>query len=556
MISKFLKSLAIFVVAVSLASCAKLPSIPNNQLGPEITTNETNESLYYSPAGPSVGSSQEQIINGFLYAGNGPQDDYVVAREFLTKNFASKWHPSTETLIQTGSSQLVSNTGTKVRLKVSYDALVTSEGNYISEPGASRILEFRLLQENGQWRIASAPNLTTLLAPNYKVLFKAVPVYFWDKSFSYLVPDVRWFPTRASLATKLTNAIIAGPSPWLAPAVQNVVPNDTKLNINSVTVDAGTASIDFNSSALKVPNWKRPYLRSQLLATLGSIDGVSQIAISVERTIQLISSGPAGTPDDASILPIILTENGLSHIAGTALFDISGTKELVRAQAATDFAVSRDESTVVLLGRGKVVSYKIGLLDNSTRLIDNRAKLITPSIDPFGDIWTATANAGANIRVTNRAGDQYFVANPFGPRVSIRALAISPEGARVAMLHDAVHGVSVHVFAIVRDKSHKVTGFGEPLSLKELGPKVESLAWLNGTSLTALTRDGLGFQSTSEAIVGGPKSVQRGTVNGNYALTVLGGSQYYVDTDGGLFVSRSLGWDRLRVGVRSMHMAG
>lgn len=556
MISKFLKAFAIIFVAAVLTSCAKLPSIPNNQLGPEITTSETNESLYYSPSGPSVGSSQEQLINGFLYAGNGPQDDYAVAREFLTKAYAPKWHPSEETLIQIGSTELISNAGTKIRIKVKYDARVTADGNYISEPGASRILEFRLLQENGQWRIASAPNLTTLLAPNYKVLFKAVPVYFWDKSFSYLVPDVRWFPTRASLATKLTNALIAGPSPWLAPAVQNVVPKDTKLNINSVTVDAGTASIDFNSSALKVPNWKRPYLRSQLLATLGSVEGVTQIAISIERTIQLINAGPAGTPDDASILPIILTEDGLSHIAGTGLFEIPGTKALVNAQDATDFATSRDESTLVLLGNGQVVSYKLGLLENANRMVDNRPNLLKPCIDPFGDIWTATSTAGANIRVTNKAGNQAFIANPLGSHVSIRGLAISPEGARIAIYHDAVRGVGVHIFAIVRDKTHKVTGFGEPIALTELGPRVESLSWLNATTLTALARDGVGFQSTVEAIVGGPKTVQRGTVNGRLALTVLGGSQYYIDSDGLLFVSRALGWDQLRTGVKSMHMAG
>jgi hypothetical protein len=556
MISKLLKTFAVVAFAAVLASCAKLPSIPTNQLGPEITTTETNESLYYSPSGPSVGSSQEQIINGFLYAGNGPQDDYAVAREFLTKSYAPKWHPSSETLIQTGSTQLLSNTGTKVRLQVDYDARVTADGNYVSEPGASRTLEFRLLQENGQWRIASAPDLTTLLAPNYKVLFKAVPVYFWDKSFSYLVPDVRWFPTRASLATKLTNALIAGPNPWLAPAVQNVVPKDTKLNINSVTVDAGTASIDFNSSALKVPNWKRPYLRSQLLATLGAVDGVTQIAISIERTIQLINAGPSGTPDDASILPIILTEAGLSHIAGTAQFEIRGTKDLVKTQAATDFAISRDESTLVLLGRGKVVAYKIGILENSDRLIDNRSKLLTPSIDPFGDIWTTTSVAGANIRITNRNSNQAFIANPFGSHVSIRGLAISPEGARIAIFHDAIRGTSVHVFAIRRDKNHKVIGFGEALPLTELGPKVEALSWSNGTTLTALARDGIGFQSTVEALVGGPKTIQRGTVNGKFVLTVLGGSQYYLDSDGGLFVSRAQGWDRLQVAVKSLHMAG
>ena len=67
-------------LAFVLASCASLPLVNTNKLGPEILTNDLQESLYYSPAGPSLGDTQDEIITGFLYAGNGPQDDYAVAR--------------------------------------------------------------------------------------------------------------------------------------------------------------------------------------------------------------------------------------------------------------------------------------------------------------------------------------------------------------------------------------------------------------------------------------------------------------------------------------------
>lgn len=556
MIWRWGKYLAIIWITVLLASCAKLPVIATNQLGPEITTSDKNDSLYYSPSGPTAGSTQEQIINGFLYAGNGPQDDYSVARKFLTKNYSSKWHPSTETLIQSGQTQLVSNAGTKIRLKVKFDARVNAQGNYLSEPESSRILEFRLLQEDGEWRIASAPDLTSLLAPNYKVLFQAVPVYFWDKSFSYMVPDVRWFPTRASLPTRLTNALIAGPSPWLAQAVQNIVPTGTKLNINSVTVDAGTASIDFNSSALKVPSWKRPYLRSQLLATLGSVDGVTQVSISVERTVQAIGTGASGMPEDASILPIVLTKDGLSHVAGTSMFDIRGTKDLIQKQGATDFCISTDESLVVLLGQGRVSSYNLGLLRNSSQLIDDRPGLVTPSIDPFNNIWTASEKRGANIRITDILGGQKLVANPFGSKASIRSVAVSAEGSRVAILHDPIKGVSVDVFAVLRDKSRKVIGLGNPVSLSEFGAAVDFISWSDHSTITGLVRGSDGYQSTVQVMVGGPMSAPRRTTNGVSAITVLGDGQYYLDGTGSLFVSRSIGWDRLRSAVTAIHMAG
>ena len=556
MIPRVLRVIALVLFATLVASCAKLPSIPANQLGPEFTSNDTNESLYYSPSGPTEGISQEQVINGFIYAGNGPQDDYAVARKFLTKNYSSMWHPSTETLIQSGQTEVVSNTGTKIRLVVNFDARVNSRGNYLTEPGSSRSLEFKLLQENGEWRISSAPDLTVLLAPNFKVLFQAIPVYFWDKSFSYLVPDVRWFPTRASLPTRLTNALIAGPSAWLSQAVQNIVPTGTKLNINSVTVEEGIASIDFNATALKVPSWKRPYLRSQLLATLGSVEGVTQVSVSVERTAQVIGAGATGIPESASMLPIVLTEDGLSHLAGTSLFDILGTKSLVAKQEATDFATSIDESIIVLLGQGNVISYKLGLLKNAAQLIDDRSKLLTPSIDPFNDVWTASGTPGASIRVTDVLGEQHLLNNPYGSRGVIRAIAVSPEGARIAILHKPVRGVVVDVFAVLRDKYGKVTGLGEPVALTEFGSKVDAISWSGHSTITGLSSDSIGFQSTVEVMVGGPKVVQRRTTDGVGVITVMGGNQYYIDKEGGLFVSRSLGWDRMLAGISAIHMAG
>jgi len=556
MIARFLKLTSIVLVAMVLSSCAKLPANPVNQLGPEIASTDAKESLYYSPSGPSKGSSQEQIINGFLYAGNGPQNDYSVAREYLTLNNSSKWHPSSETLIQSGQLELLSNTGTRIRILVNFDARVTEDGTYISEPGSKRVLEFRLLQEGGEWRISSAPNLTSVLAPNFNVLFKALPVYFWDKSFAYLVPDVRWFPTRASLATRLTNAMIAGPNPWLEPAVQNILPAGTKLNINSVTMNAGTASIDFNATALKIPAWKRPYLRSQLLATLGSVDGVTQVSILVERTLQVIGIGASGMPISNSNLPVVLTEDGLSHLAGTSLMEIRGTKEIVLKQKAVSFSISSDESLVVLLGDKKIYSYNLGLLKNSTQLIDDRAQLLKPAIDPFNSVWSATTQTGSAIRVTDVIGTQVVLPNPYGTTRVIRGIAVSPEGARLAVLHDTPSGArEVDVFAIIRDKNRHVTSLGTKFNVSDFGPNPQSVSWLDNTTLVGIRKDSGVLQSIS-ALVGGPATAGRVIFDGVSVVTLLGGSQYYLDTSGALFVSKSFTWERLRSAVLELRMAG
>lgn len=556
MIAKLLKALSLASAVFVLTACVALPMNSTNELGPELSSSDSNESLYYSPSGPTDGSNQEQILNGFLYAGNGPQDDYAVARKFLTLNYSSKWHPTYETLIQTGDVKILTNTGTKIRIEVHYDARVLDDGTYLPEPGSSRILEFRLLQESGEWRISSAPNVTTLLAPNFEVLFKPIPVYFWDKSFSYLVPDVRWFPTRASLATKLTNALIAGPTKWLAPAVQDILPEGTKLNINSVTVDNGLASIDFNASALKIPSWKRPYLRSQLLATLGAIDGLNQVSISVERTPQVIGVGASGMPENSSNLPVILTRDGLSHVAGTTQLAIVGTKELLAKQSAKSFALSSDETMVVLLTQNGISVHNIGVLDNSSRLIDNRKGLITPNVDSLNNIWTVSDRPGAAIRVTDFVGTQINLSNPFGSAGRIKAIAISSEGSRLAVVQQTKTSDRVVVFAVVRDKTRRVLSLGPAEQIFGFGKEVGSLSWLDQTSLIGLSKNSEGFQNVVTVIVGGPADNGQATASGKWFASDNNGTQYYLNAGGALYVSSSFGWNYVRSDVLALRMAG
>lgn len=543
------------LIALVLSACAKLPMLAANEVGPEVVSKDKSESLYYSPQGPIKGSNQQEILTDFLYAGNGPQNDYAVARQFLTVPFSSRWNPNAETLIQTGSTETISNTGTKVRLLVHYDAKVNADGTYVATPGESRILEFRLLQENGEWRISSAPDLTALLHPNFVVLFQAIPVYFWDRAFAYLVPEIRWFPTKASLATRLTNAIIAGPTPWLAPAVQDLIPKGTKLSINSVTVNHGTANIDFNSSALKLPNWKRPYLHSQLLATLASVSGLTQVKISFERTVQDIPLGSSGMPDNPSNLPVVLNSDGLGHMAGGAIFQITGTKELVDAQKATDFAISDDETMLALYSKLGVTSNSLGILGSKSQVVDNRPKLIMPSIDPFNAIWTTSSLPGSSIRVTTTSGEAAELPNPLG-NASIAQLVVSPEGSRVAMIRASKAGRVIELIPVIRDKSRRVSGFGQPVRISAIGQRVDSISWVNNTTINALATNVIGAQNVDEIMIGGESTNGRLTVGGQSVVTTVGGSQYYLDHLGSLFVSKTFGWEPQQAGVLAVHMAG
>lgn len=543
------------LLGLFLSACASLPLVGANKLGPEVLTNELQESLYYSPAGPSSGDTQDEIITGFLYAGNGPQDDYAVARQFLTRGFSSKWQPGKETLIQTGPTQVISDTGTKIRIQISYDARITEDGKFVSEPGSSREIEFRLLEENNQWRIASAPNLTALLRPNFEVLFKDFSVYFWDKSLSYLIPDVRWFPVKASLATKLTNTMLAGPADWLTPAAQNIFPKGTKLNINSVTVAGGVASIDLNATALKIPSWKLPYLKAQLLATLSAVPSLTQVSVSIQRTVLNITSTSSGMPNTGSNLPVMLTENDLSRFAGTEPMPLTAASKYVQKLHATAFSLSNDSSYLALRGEGTVYVYNLGVLTSQERLVDSRANLLAPCIDAFNAVWTATSNPGDPIRIVDQGGSTVMLKNPYPDSVSIREIVLSPEGARLAIVHDTYRGTVVDLYPVVRDKNRNVVSLAAPLPLPALGTNIRGLTWADRNTLMGIAVVNR-LQQVRTLQIGG-KLTDGKVMNGAVALvSSIGDNLYYLNANGEVLVSKGAGWDVIQREVKSLRMSG
>lgn len=554
--NQFLRLLSVIAATLVLSSCATLPSIPANQIGPEIETGGSVETLYYSPSGPSLEATQEQIISGFLYAGNGPQDDYAVAREYLTANLSAKWNPASETLIQRGEAKIISNTGTKIRMEVPFDALILEDGTYVSSPGSTRVIEFRLLQVLGNWRISAAPNLTILLRPNFGLLFQPVSVYFWDKSLTYLVPEVRWFPTKAAIATKVINALLDGPSSWLEPAVQRILPEGTKLNINSVTVTNGNAQVDLNSTALKVPVDKRPLLRSQILATLSQVSGVVGVTISIERTVQEISSGSSGLSDVPSNFPAVLTSDGMFHVTGSSTVAIQDTRVPVRELDARGFALSRDESFLALLSDNSVHTFELGLLGAKKMVVDSRAKLLSPTIDPYDQVWTATSRRGSEILVIDKTGRTVRIENPYGFKSSIREISMSPEGSRLAILHDYFNGSTVDVFPVIRDQDRGVIDLADPLRLAQFGNSTQAISWLDRVNLAGLSKDKNGAQTMQTVLIGGASTSGRATVDGVSIARSNGGSFFYLDKFGTLNISKTFGWDVAITNVRAIKMAG
>jgi hypothetical protein len=334
-------------VALLLSGCAQLPRSSEVKTGPDLKSGLTTDYLYYSPSGPTDGDDQEAVISGFLNAATGPQNDYQVAREYLTADFSSKWKPNDEVLIQESRPELRVIDSNSARLIVKAVAQINDVGIWQSLPGGqTRTLDFKLVKENGQWRISSAPNATVLVKPVFDVLFKSYSLYFYDSQNKYLVPDLRWFSSRVSTGTRLVNALIKGPNQWLESSVKNSFPIGTKLSIDAVTVENGTAVVDLNTAATKADKVARSRMLSQLTATLNQLTNVFAVKILIDHNPQDIAMQNSQLPISTASAPMILDANGIRQL-GRSPQDDKQSAIAIKLKAH-DFGYSPDGNYLAL----------------------------------------------------------------------------------------------------------------------------------------------------------------------------------------------------------------
>lgn len=536
-----------------LTGCATIPQSGKIGYGPDLASGLNNDEVYYSQTGPYEGATQEAVLYGFLNSGNGPQNDYAVAREYLSSTLSAKWQPNQEVLIQEGTPELFKLNEQEYRVTVGVSAQVDEDGLYTSLPaGTKRSSIIHFVNEAGQWRIDSAPNQTILIRPNFKVIFKPYSLYFFDPSLSYLVPDVRWFPSRASTGTRLMNALLKGPTDWLKPAVVNVIPRGTKLNINAVTVENGIAQVDLSSQALRVPESQRSNLKAQLSATLKQLPDVANVEILIQRTPQNIAQYDDGLPPRIGSLPVALTSKGLVRLKSGGNQLIAGTTAQISALKPTDFAYSKNANRLALVTASGVRVLELGSFAEST-VVDARVNPLAPSFDPQGGLWTLNAADGAQFIVSGQS--RTLLANPWVGGVP-QSFAVSPEGSRVAVVFQINKTKVTYVFPIERSKLGRPVYLGKPIQIKDVPTNADKVTWADSVTLALLAPNKTAGFVPCLVTVGGQLSAST-AVETATALTVNGLGQLFVlQPNGNVIESRGSSWVTISQNILAVHSSG
>jgi hypothetical protein len=530
------------VVVVLLGGCSGIPRDGGVRVGQPAPQGDSPPAVFL-PSHPQKNASQESILRGFIEAASSPDNKYAVAREFLTSDFSVDWKPDTGVTIDDGVGRVPQKIDDlTMQMSVEPVAEVNAAGEYRElETSTQSPLRYEFAKVGGQWRISKAPNGIVIDENTFPDVFSAQALYFYDPSFSFLVPDLRWLPRGATAPTRIVKALLAGPSPWLVGAVATAFPEGTELTADAVQVVARDAKVDLNSQALNADRVTMQRMKYQLLNSLPT--GIT-VTVTIERNSQDI--GDLGTA--APVLnprvdgrPLILRNGQFGYLAaiGDSLTPIPGLSEPILALAPTAATLSAGQTVAAALNPNGVYGVSVG---DSPKLLDPRAGLIAPSVDNFGYIWSVPAAGPNEVVVYNTAGDAVPLPTPWEEYTSIQALKVSRDGTRVIALMRSGTDTRLVVAGIKREKGVPV-GLGEPLTLASgVGVPLDA-TWVDDLTVAALTASVSGVESLKAYRIGGQSTVLESApgivgITGSNTLRDLRA----LTSDQRLEIQRGVGW--------------
>ncbi|MFT3798468.1 LpqB family beta-propeller domain-containing protein [Microbacterium sp.] len=542
------------LAALALTACAGLPTSGAVNAGDAVADADTTSDFAFIPNGPVEDATPQQIVEGFIAAGSGPSNNWQTAQTFLTPEFTGQWKPQDGvTVYSPGLRTIAEVAEDEFVLTVTPVATVDAAGELTTAGDTGDIrLTFKLEQQaDGQWRISQAPDGIVLDRTRFAAVFAASSIMYFDPTWTYLVPDQRWFP-RAYAATRIAQALVDGePSPWLAGSVATAFTDDARLAQAAVPVRSNVAEVTLQDGAGALDQLVLDRMQTQLEASLvgtGGIAGVDMLTVGDQR---LAAEAVTVRSTRVDSRPLVLTADAFGFVAGSTIEEIPGLSDAVTGLAANGVvAIETDAERTLAAVRDADGAVLVARADGSTSQLDPRSGLVAPSVDPFGFVWTAPVDDPAGVvAYAADSGAAVQVAGGWPGATQIVAQRVSRDGTQVAAVVRDGEDYSLWVAGIQRDRDHAPVTLGTPKVLAVLPGPAGALTWLDAATLGVLTTDD-GEDNLYTHEVGGFGSMLR---TPPAATAVAGGSQSggvrLRDADGELYTKSGANWQHLGSGV-------
>jgi hypothetical protein len=543
-----MRALIAIALVVTLTGCATLPVSGPVRIGPDLATPTDGNSFYYSPASPVDGATEAEILSGFISAGTAPQNDYAIAREFLDESIRANWNPNQELLIQRSSPKITLTDNGLALVEVEVAARLDVNGRYETLPaGSTRVLEYGFTELSGQVRIVSAPDVTMVIRPVFDVVFKSYSVYFLDKSKTTLVPELRWFPANPATGTKLVNALLAGPSSWLEPAVVSAIPTGTVLSIDAVTVQQEIALVDLSARALVAGLSDRSLMKAQLVATLSQLPTITEVAISIERSEQDIPDSQVQLVDQSSGTLLAVGETGLLALAGANTDSFAKGLSFFSTRSVSKLAASITGNKLAVLTESGVSETVLSAPGSSVEVVDTRSSLAGLVYDSLEYLWLA---GGSQVSVNSLPLQASWLAGQ-----SIVDFALSPEGSRVALVVANDVGNQVLIAPVIRNETGVPIKLATPIAIASDIDSPEKLAWFDNVTVAILDSEP-DKDSISLVSIGGTTRLIQAVADVDILTSLGDGTNLYaLKESGDLVVYRGSLWSSIESSVSAIAVA-
>jgi hypothetical protein len=475
-----------------------------------------------------------EIVRGFLEANASQQDDWGIARQYLTADAAASWEPGQRTRIYDATALKVTGKGDSVEATMPQVATLAGDGTLLVKPRPRpRSFSFRMVgvrngHEKPEWRIRNPQPGVLISQADLRRGYRGHQVYFMSNRDQTLVPDGRMVPVvGASLPSRLVELVLGGPSVGLAPAVHGGGPPGMQLALGAVPVVNGVAVVDLGRQALAASPSQRRELAAQLTWTLTELSDVTAIRMTVESEPYEVSGAPVVMtretwarwgPDHELTGPTGSQLAAHYVLDGGRLLRVSAegtqTRQPVTVPPGTSLmAVSLDESEVALVpdsGR-RILLAPLSGASGPRELVGTEITAVTFDVD--GSLWYL--DAGRLWRVGGE-GPPTQVGLPAGLAGAALEIRLARDGARAALLAAGVP----YVAAIEVGSGAE----GEQLQLARARPvalglaRVADLSWQDASTLAMLGAVPAGAVQVQRVAVGEAFAVPGGAPDNPRAL--------------------------------------
>jgi hypothetical protein len=387
--------------------------------------------------------------------------------------------------------------------------------------------------KQGQWRIDRIPAGAGLLLTHEQLVstFRPIPLYFADATGRWLVPDMRWFPQLdvvdpTPTAMLVVNALLRGPAPWLGPAGDQVAVTTgavagTQLTpVGGVRLDGDVVHVDLDKTIRNASLERRLVLHAQLSATLRDLVNASDVVLTAGQAALAIApgkgprpwttaatfrSGQQGPADGAGQArqdqqglgtdqpPLCLDQkNRVGDLDTSQAKPVCRERKDLGGLTRSDLTLARADATGSLVaclvagGTAVVAAPAFRYPPAVPRRVLTGPGLTAPAIDPEGWVWSSTSDGRI---LAGRLGNrQQQIQAPWLDGGAIRAVRISPEGARALLLISRGTTTQALVTGVVRRGDGTPVEFSSATPVRVLGDLTRAVdgAWSDPRTVVVL----------------------------------------------------------------------